>query len=176
LNKEGGDTMEKPLILKVSCNYPEFLMAIRKQNTYLNALYQKFRVPFYLEAVEGGFLLVVENLEAFKRARDEAELGRKMEELKTKSYPFAPAFLDLIRQIAAKGDSIVFTVECQSSESETIFAILKDNFNQVSPEITVIPIDFDKIKIEFGNLETFKSYCQICMSFTHDLGEALPKS
>ena len=122
-----------------------------------------------MESLEGGFLFVVEDLAAFEKVRDRAELARKLLEIETKKPEFSLEFEDVMEKIAAQGEIIKFYVEGKSSDSDIIFAILKDNFDQVSKAIKVVPIDFNEIQIQFKDLEAFKLYARICMSFTQDL-------
>lgn len=161
--------MEQSLILKVSCNYPELLKAIQKNNTYLNKLYQNHKIPFYLESVERGFLFIVENLDAFKKVRDKAELASKLVEIERNRIQFGLEFRSILHKLTAKEVAIVFNVECKSSDSDVIFDILKDNFDQISKEIKVIPVNFNEIQIEFKNVEIFRLYSMVCVSFTQDL-------
>ncbi|MHA1612253.1 MAG: hypothetical protein ACTSVZ_07755 [Promethearchaeota archaeon] len=166
--------LDKSLILKVSCNFPDLLTEIQKHNTYLNMLYQSHEIPFYLESVERGFLFVIENMSSFEQVRDKTELARKMIEIESEKHFFSSEFSAVLDDIAAQGETIIFTVEGKSSNTDKVFAILKDNFEQVSKEIKVAPTDFNKIQIEFRNLGAFKIYARICKSFTKDLKQNAP--
>ncbi|MHA1675483.1 MAG: hypothetical protein ACTSYI_17870 [Promethearchaeota archaeon] len=170
---EEGSKIKKSLILKVHCNFPDLLIAIQKHNTYLNMLYQTHKIPFYLESMERGFLFIVEDMAAFEQVRDEAELSRKLLEIESEDNPFSGPFQAALEDIAKRGETIIFTIEGESSDSDIVFAILKNNFEQVSKEIKVVPSNFNEIQILFKNLEVFKLYARICMSFTHELKKDL---
>ncbi len=173
---EEGSKIKKSLILKVYCNFPDLLLAIQKHNTYLNMLYQTHKIPFYLESMESGFLFIVEDMVAFEQVRDEAELSRKIleiESIESDNIPFSAPFQAALDNIAKRGETIIFTIEGDSSDSDIVFSILKENFGQVSKEIKVVPSDFNEIQILFKNLEVFKLYARICMSFTHELKKDL---
>ena len=53
-------------ILKVTCNFPPLLEVIQKNFYYVNELFKFYPNPLYIELIQNGFLIVMQNFNLFR--------------------------------------------------------------------------------------------------------------
>jgi hypothetical protein len=77
--------MSESFVVQISCNFPAVIELLQKQSVYLNALYQNNEIPFYIEIINNGFILIMHNFETFKMFRNQELLDEKIARVQKKN-------------------------------------------------------------------------------------------
>ena len=64
-------------ILKVTCNFPPLLEVIQKNFYYVNELFKFYPNPLYIELIQNGFLIVMQNFNLFREFGKKSFIRRK---------------------------------------------------------------------------------------------------
>jgi hypothetical protein len=160
---------QPPFIVTITSNFSPIIQRIQKRSRLLNELFKNHDVPFYLEVVTNGFLLIMEDFKAFLKFRNADMLKRQMEKINKKKTNLGKDFIQFLSGQAFPQEGIFFECRSDTISAKELFPIINENFNSIHKEIFTELMPPNKIIVHFKSLDSFRYYSLITIMFTSEL-------
>ena len=152
------EKMDEKIVLKIYFSINLINKSIKKYSGYFNELNKKFNEgEIYLELIQDGFLMIFQDMNAFKNYHNlPKELERDLKQMddEDKSYLFEQLFSKVF--FPKKG--ILLNCEGYSGNLDTLIPIVKKFYEEMHPDIQIIPKSDKLVQILFQNFKALKAF------------------